>query len=285
MGEAQEPPPSHHPGWTWFRSKLVEGSWTRDDLEPLHEELSPSLQGVLQQIRTQAGTGLATSIALHRMLRGKDSASFLFRVAPGDPLLCATVVQARGRHRLRQIEAITLDLGDLPPLPCDARLLPGPSEETASWIREEIAMTERVRLYNHLAVKQSLESALAWVSDGAAFLLAARSWIPYMEPGLAFLWYAAWSETHLHRNPVIVRQANPLGGRLVMVDPLHRRLYRQTTHLRKQISKQDYEALFEAAWRDRAENAGFHLTVQGSGQLELAFSPIRPDSPCQLPLA
>jgi hypothetical protein len=41
-------------------------------------------------------------------------------------------------------------------------------------------------------------------------------------------------------------------------------LYERASHLKTQISRQDYYRLFETIWKDRAEKAGWTLDIQYS---------------------
>lgn len=258
-------------GWAWFRRKLLAGDWSPEDLEPLREELRGPLLQVLGLLRG-LGQESDESVSLQRTLLGPDSLSFLFCIAPARQPFVATVVRGgTGQHRLRQLEGIMLDVPARPVMPYDARELPRLAAETEHWMRGELEMTERVRLFRYLTQEESREFALRWFADGAGYLLAARSWLPYLASGPAFLWYAAWSETHLRGNPVVVHRGGPDGGLLEMTDPLHWRLYRATGHLRQQISEADYEAVFEAVWEDRALHAGYGLSVRRDRGLELGF--------------
>jgi hypothetical protein len=203
-----------------------------------------------------------------------DTVHFLFKFGQDTAEFCASVAVDDSRWYFRHLEAITIDLSHLPDLPCTGVDLPDLPTQQLDWIREEFLMTERVRLYNFLAQEKSREFALAWFKDGDGFALAAQAWIPYLEPRVAFIWYAAWSETHLHGCPVTLVKAGPDGAILRLTDPLHRRLYQQTGHLKYLIAAQDYEALFEVMWQDRARAAGWKLDIaQGDSFIELCFFP------------
>jgi hypothetical protein len=81
--------------------------------------------------------------------------------------------------------------------------------------------------------------------------------------------WRAWKE---YGNPVTVLDVGPTGGVIRLTDPLHLRLYQQTGHLKSQIGVQDYEALFEAIWQDRAQAAGWDLAiVRDDRSIELRF--------------
>jgi hypothetical protein len=53
---------------------------------------------------------------------------------------------------------------------------------------------------------------------------------------------------------------------LVRLKSIYFLLYKQISHLRDQISPDDYRRLFETIWQDRAEQADWHLTITYSGE-------------------
>lgn len=196
-----------------------------------------------------------------------------FHVEPQGAAFSVTVAMDQGRWRLQHLESIRVDLSELPSLPCPGDSLPTMTEETLAWIRAEFEATERARLFAHLCRAASRDFALGWFRDGAGFLLAARAWLPQLEPRVAFIWFAAWSEAHLRGNPVILERADHGGGVLRLTRPLHRELYARTSHLRNQISLEDYESIFRTMWEDRAEKAGWELRITDGEQVVLRFLP------------
>ena len=45
------------------------------------------------------------------------------------------------------------------------------------------------------------------------------------------------------------------------IEPIYLKLYEHTGHLKQQISNEDYRAIFETMWQDRAREAGWELTM------------------------
>jgi hypothetical protein len=243
--------------WNALTLKLASGGWSEQDVHPLAAGMTGLLVPVLNRFAQSFKSGAGGQ--LRRVIETGNTVHFLFNI--GSDEYCASVLLVNGCWYFHHLEAISIDLSNPPELPCTGASLPGLPEQQLDWMREEAAMTERVRLFNFLAAQKSRACALDWFRDGAGFALAARAWIPYFEPRLALLWYAAWSETYLHGNPVTVLRIDENNSTIRLADPLHWRLYRQTVHLKAQIGEPDYEALFDIVWQDRAKCAGWSLDI------------------------
>lgn len=266
-------PPSSTEIWESFLRKCARNDWTEQDIHPLLPGSERSLLLVIKQFSVALNV-CRDKLTLQNTIQRDNTVHFFFDLGPETSTFCISVVIENDRWYFQHLEAITIDFSAPPSLPCSTEDLPNLPEQTISWIREEGDMTERVRLYNFLVQEKSREFALNWLKDGVGFFLAARAWIPYLEPRVAFLWYAAWSEARLHMNAVVVVKADADGGLIHLTDPLHWCLYRQTSHLKEQISPADYEAMFEAVWQDRAEKAGWRLQIVHAGDsIKLQFCP------------
>ena len=258
--------------WLWIVGKFAQHDWHMEDMHPLMPGMEDMLLNILNRFSGSARLPAHPGKVIHT----GSVVHFLFTLQGDDGQFCASVITEGDPHYFQHLESISIDFSNPPPIPCAGNELPSLSQQQLAWIREEVSMTDRVRLFNHLASTQSRQSALDWFKDGDGFFLAARAWIPYDEPRIAFLWYAAWSEYYLHGNPVLVQRVEPAGGSICFTDPLHWRLYRQTGHLKTQISEQDYEALFDAIWQDRARAAGWRLEIVRNAQsIELRFSNVQ----------
>lgn len=276
------------PLWEALLDKFARNDWTEADVRPLMPGLEGPMTAILKQLSGQVAAQRERLATPKRVLeRAGGTIHFFFDLGPGTSTFCLSIIVpdrenvARTlpagqvpRWYVQHLEAITLNFSAPPVLPCASADLPILPEETLAWMREELRVTEQVRLFGFLARERSREFALNWFKDGDGFFLAARAWIPYLEPRVALVWYAAWSEARLRGNLVVVERADPGGGVIRLTEPLHERLYKRSAHLRQQISREDYEALFEAVWRDRAEKAGWNLTISREGSvLELRLTP------------
>lgn len=123
-------------------------------------------------------------------------------------------------------------------------------------MREEIRVTEMVRLYQWMEKEKGQEFALNWFLDGEGYVLAARAWVPFVPVHQAFILYLCWEQSNLRGSPVtlVVRSDEIVR---VEIDFMYFHLYYRTGHRKLQISFEDYRKLFEATWIDRAEQAGW----------------------------
>ncbi|MCL5273618.1 MAG: hypothetical protein M1434_02595 [Chloroflexi bacterium] len=261
---------SHLELWDALLRKLTCGDWHEQDVHPLMAGMEGMVVSMLN--RFSHSVSAHAHVQLRRTIQTGNTIYFLFNLGEDATEYCASVDIEKDHWYFQHLESITIDFSTLPGVPCSGDALPDLPKQQLDWMRAEINMTERVRLFNYLAAEKSREFALDWFKDGAGFALAARAWVPYFEPRLAFIWYVAWSETHLHGNPVTVFSAGLEQSLIRFTDPLHWRLYRQTGHLSSQIGEQDYEALFDVIWQDRAQRAGWNLEiVRSAHSIELRF--------------
>jgi hypothetical protein len=159
----------------------------------------------------------------------------------------------------QHLETINLRLDQIPPLPTSA--FPDIDEPQKAWIRQEIAVSEQIRLYTFLKAEKGQAFAMEWFKDGAGYTLAARAWIPFVVPQNAFILYLCWEQANLRGNKVTLHKLNPREA-LVEIKPVYLRLYHETGHLSLQIQWEEYLRLFESIWQDRAAQAGWELVIR-----------------------
>jgi len=121
-----------------------------------------------------------------------------------------------------------------------------------------------VSLYTSLAAEKGEAAALAWFRDGAGYALAARTWIPFVAPASAFILYLCWEQANLRGNDVVLERLDD-DSAVVRIRPLWFQLYERTGHLKVQITRDAYRALYESRWRDRAAAAGWDVDIEYSG--------------------
>lgn len=126
------------------------------------------------------------------------------------------------------------------------------------WMREEIRVSKVVHLFNYLRKKEGKGTALRFFKDGFGYALAAKTWVPFVEPHRAFVLYACWMQTHLHGGKATLVSLTDSRAQ-VRLQPHYFELYRRTGHLNRQISLSDYRELFEVIWTDRAHHAGWRI--------------------------
>ncbi len=90
--------------------------------------------------------------------------------------------------------------------------------------------------------------------------MAAGSWIPLLPEQTAFILYVCWEQPVLNGNQVILEYLDDEQA-TVRLRPTYLELYERTVHLREQISEEDYRAIFETVWKDRAQAEGWKLEI------------------------
>jgi len=148
---------------------------------------------------------------------------------------------------------------------------PDLSESKKVWVREEIRVSEMVRLYLWLVQEKGRNFALDWFLDGEGYALAAKSWVPFVLARRAYILYLCWEQSNLRGSTVTLLELSDTTAR-IHIKPLYLQLYQQTGHLKMQISYDDYRYLFESIWADRSEKAGWHVEFADQNEIyEMQF--------------
>jgi hypothetical protein len=95
----------------------------------------------------------------------------------------------------------------------------------------------------------------------AAAILAAKTWVPFIEPHKALVLYACWEQAHLRGNTVTLEKLDEREA-VIRLSTYFFSLYHVTAHLRRQIPFEDYKRIFETIWQDRARAAGWALEIE-----------------------
>jgi len=182
-----------------------------------------------------------------------------------------------GRWYYRFLEGIVIRLDKLPSLPVDASGLADLPEDRKAWMREETYWSEQVRLFNFLTREKGKDLAFRWVGEGigngAGYVLAASVWIPFYPPRQAFILFLCWEQAKLHGNNVTLEKLDDDQAVVRLEDLQYFALYQRASHLKQQISFEDYIRIFETIWQERARAAGWKLMVDGQGRrIFLRFS-------------
>ena len=90
------------------------------------------------------------------------------------------------------------------------------------------------------------------------YLLGAKTWVPFVDPKKAFILYLCWEQAQLRGNKVILEKLDDKEA-FVKIRPIYIDLYLRSSHLKQQISWEDYMQIFFTIWEERAKKAGWHL--------------------------
>ena len=175
-----------------------------------------------------------------------------------------------GRWSYRFLEGIFLPLDRIGPLPAAASDFPDLPEERKLWIQQEAYWSEQVRLFNFLTREKGKEIAFRWIETGVAngvgYALAASVWIPFYPTPRAFILYLCWEQAKLAGNTVTLERLDEKEAVVLFEDSRYFALYMIASHLKNQISLEDYIKIFETIWQARAEAAGWNLKIDGQGR-------------------
>jgi len=178
-----------------------------------------------------------------------------------------------GRWYYRFLEGILLPLDKVASLPATGHQFPDLAEEQKAWIRNELYWSQMVRLYNEIAGIKGKTYALDVFRDGEGYALTASVWVPFYPTSRAFVLYLCWEQAKLQGNSVTLERLTDHEAVVRFDDSLYFALYVRASHLKNQISLEDYIKIFETVWQDRARAAGWILKIDGQGRkIYLRFS-------------
>lgn len=252
------PPPEVHQVWTEFVTLLRTGDFPPEKIKPYQEDLRSPMLGFLGTMSRKADW--KEWLTHPDMFPVGEQVHYLVPLTfdGQKATYCFSFVVERGDWYFQHLEAITLRMDRLGPLP--ATTFPDLPEEDKAWMREEIQVSREVWLFNALSAEKGAAAALEWFKDGPGYALAARSWVPFVPPSRAFILYLCWEQAHLRGNEVVLQQLDD-DSALVRLRPLYFQVYERAAHLKQQIQPDAYRALFESRWRDRASAAGWNLDL------------------------
>ena len=244
--------------WQAFVHDLRSDQLTEDHLRPLYMT-KPVMQQFLQTMRATANwrEWEATPEVQHR----DDTVYYILPLTFNGQkkTYCFTFVTSQGNWHLQHFESIVLRLDKIgsPPI----SVFPDAEDSQKQWMREEIAVSEQVRLFNWLVQEKGRQTALDWFRDGPGYAVSAVTWVPLVPVPRAFILYLCWEQMRLRGSRVTLERLEETSA-VVSLEPIYLRLYAQTGHLREQISKEDFRAIFDTVWQDRATAAGWRLDMK-----------------------
>ncbi len=162
---------------------------------------------------------------------------------------------------LIRVECITLPIDDVHTLPYEEFR----SSPWEAWAREEIRLSQMVHFYQEFCQHRSKPEARQMFYDGAGFVLAADSWVPFYSQRRNFIAYAGWLYKHVYGYDVLIETFSDAEATLVFPNDLFFLIYDRAGHLKRQISRENYTKLYESIWQDRAMHAGWEVRFEYTG--------------------
>jgi hypothetical protein len=245
--------------WKEFVAALKKGEMTPDRLRPYYEELRSPLMGYLKEIREKvAWAEMEAEPEVHRV---GNQVHFLIPLSFEGPSVTYvfSFVSEPGTWYFQHLEAINIRMDKVGALPTTT--FPDVPEETKAHIREESHWSREVRVFNTLMQAKGKDFAFDFFRDGAGYFLAARAWVPFVEPSRAFILYLCWDQANLIGNEIILEKLEDREAAVRMKTHFFH-LYKVTGHLSQQIPFDDYKRIFETIWLDRARAAGWDLRIE-----------------------
>ncbi len=254
--------------WQDFLAKLRAGSIPARHFRPYHPALAETLPVILSGLRAPLLAAAEDGAVPEVFTRG-DQVHFILHLASDSSEFCFSFLVEGGAWFFQHVETIfiRLDQAGDPPLV----EFPDLPESTKAWVRDELKLSEMVRLFSTLVEEKGRPAALDWFRDGAGYALGARAWVPLAPPQRAFILYLCWEWANLDGNPVTLVSLDDTRA-VVRASLRYFELYQRSTHLRQQISRADYIALFETIWTNRAAAAGWSLVITYSGEFNVTFT-------------
>jgi hypothetical protein len=253
--------------WKEFTADLRAGKMEdAARIRPYYPELLEPMKGYLGQLRE--GIAWAKVKDDPEVFRVGSQVHFIISLpyAGAEQKLsnpfCFTFLIEKGKWYFQHMENIMIRMDRLGPIP--ATSFPDVPAERKAWMREEIEISDQIRLFAFLAGEKGKDFAFGWFCDGAGYALGARTWVPFVPPERAFVLYLCWDFAHRRENPVTLEMLTDKQA-LVRVVPRWFQLYERAAHLKPQISAEDHRRLFETIWTDRARSAGWDIEFSYRG--------------------
>jgi hypothetical protein len=245
--------------WREFVAAMKEGGLPSARVRPYYENLREPLLGWLKEMSAKATWAeWERTPEIHRVgehVHFLAPLTFDGRTAS----YCLTFLVEGGAWFFRHLEAINIRLDKTGPLPTS--VFPDVDDPTKAHIREETQWSREVRVFNLLAELKGKAYAFDFFKDGDGYFLAAKTWVPFVEPRQAFILYACWEQANLRGNAVRLEKLDD-GEAVVELSTFFFKLYHVSAHLSQQIPFEDYTRIFETVWQDRARAAGWTLEIE-----------------------
>lgn len=248
--------------WRQFVSMLQAGPMPADKIRPYEGVSKDLLVGFLSQIRKNVNWAEWEIIAeIHRV--GNSTHYVIPLTIDGTKqTLSFTFLNEGNTWYFQHIESILLRLDQVGSLPVS--VFPDLPESQKAWMREEVAATEQIRLFTLLSNEKGKQYAFDWFRDGRGYALAAKTWVPLVDPSRAFILYLCWEQANLEGNATRLEKLDDAEA-VVNISPIYLKLYDQTANFKQRISAEDYRNIFETIWQDRATAAGWNLQQTYTG--------------------
>jgi hypothetical protein len=243
--------------WLEFIQELGQGDLPLSKFRPYQPSILAPLSTVLNHLRLNVIRVAAEKTHPECVISGNQY-NFILSLGNETSDFCFSFLVENEQWYLQHIETVFIRLDQVGPFP--ASIFPDLPEETKAWCRDELHISEMVRLYHFLSVEKGTEFALDWFRDGKTYFLGSRAWVPFISPSKAFILYVCWEWANLQNNQVTLVCLDDAKA-IIRARLRWFELYHRATHLQQQIPEKEYFELFESIWMDRSKTAGWNLQI------------------------
>lgn len=244
--------------WKEFVTALMNNEMTLERIRPFGSIPKETLMGWLNSIKEKAS--LKELEAEPEYFRVDNKVHFILPLTYEGPQVdyCFTFLTEGDKWYFHLLEAIFIRLDETPAPPTSE--FPDVTEGQKAWDREEWRVSKQVSLFNFLSEEKGKDFAFNWFRDGRGYFSASQVRVPFVTPKKAFILYLCWEQANLRGNNVTLEKLND-DEAFVRMELIYFALYKMASHLKEQISYEDYRRIFETIWQDRAEKAGWKLNI------------------------
>jgi len=250
--------------WRDFVNTLMNNKMTMERIRPLAAS-KETLMGWLNSMKEKAS--LKELSAKPEFYHVENLVHFILPLTyEGDKVnYCFTFLMEGSTWYFHRLEAIFIRLDKIASLPTSE--FPDIPERQKAIHREEIRTADLVQQFSYFVKEKGRDFALDFLKDGYGYFLAAKVRVPFLPPSRAFILFLCWHQAHIEGvgNNVTLEKLTD-NEAVVRMETIYFFLYKAASHLKNQISFEDYRRIFEAIWQDRAEKAGWKLKIEYQGE-------------------
>lgn len=225
---------------------------------PYQESLRPTIAGFLRVMKEKANWAEWDATPEIRTVGDDINCLVPLTFDSSTTTYCFTFRTVNDTWYLRNLLSLTLRLDTLSIVP--ASTFPDVSDAQRAWYREESTWLRQAKLFGVLSQHMGKDSALEQFKDGADYLVAAQMRVPLVTLSKGFILYLCWEQAVVRGSEVVLETLDDSEA-VVQIKPLALILYARNGLLSKQISMEDFRAIFETIWEDRARAAGWQLHI------------------------
>jgi hypothetical protein len=248
--------------WKDFVNMLKNNKMNLERIRPRGGSSKETLMGWLNSMKEKAS--LKELTAEPEFYHVENLVHFILPLTYEGPKInyCFTFLMEGNNWYFHGLETIFVRLDKIASLPTSK--FPDVPENQKAVHREEVRTADLVHQFHYFLKEKGKDFALDFLKDGYGYFLAAKVRVPFLPPSRAFILYLCWDQAHIAGNNVTLEKLMDHEA-VVRMETIYFLLYKVASHLKDQISFEDYRQIFEVIWQDRAEKAGWKLKIEYQG--------------------